>query len=71
MIPLKKLMKADGTPAGDAVQYGIANWHFYNGDGEQAKLELEKILAGKGWSSFGYIAAEADYLEYFFQEKKE
>ncbi|MFK7774765.1 MAG: hypothetical protein AB8F94_21680, partial [Saprospiraceae bacterium] len=66
MIPMKGLMKPDGTPAGDAVKYGIANWHFYNGDGEQAKLDLEKILAGKAWSSFGYIAAEADYLKHFF-----
>ena len=71
MIPMKDLMQADGTPAGDAVQYGLANWHFYNGDGEQAKLDLEKILAGKAWSSFGYIAAEADYLKHFFEEKKE
>jgi tetratricopeptide (TPR) repeat protein len=71
MIPMKDLMQADGTPAGDAVKYGIANWNFYNGDGEQAKLDLEKILAGKAWSSFGYIAAEADYLKSFFQEKRE
>ena len=69
MIPMKDMMQADGTPAGDAVKYGLANWHFYNGDGEQAKLDLEKILAGKSWSSFGYVAAEADYLKHFFQEK--
>lgn len=70
MISMKDLMSDDGTPSGDAVKYGIANWHFYNGDGEQAKLDLEKILEGKSWSSFGYIAAEVDYLKYFFQEKK-
>lgn len=70
MIPMKKLMQADGTPAGDAVQYGIANWHFYNGDGEQAKLDYEKILKGKSWSSFGYIAAEVDYLKHFSEEQK-
>lgn len=70
MISIKEMMQDDGTPAGDAVKYGLANWHFYNGDGEQAKLDLEKILEGKAWSSFGYIAAEADYLKYFFEEKK-
>ncbi|MFK8004858.1 MAG: hypothetical protein AB8H03_00745 [Saprospiraceae bacterium] len=71
MISIKDMMQDDGTPAGDAVKYGLANWHFYNGDGEQAKLDLEKILEGKSWSSFGYIAAEVDYLEHFFQEGKE
>lgn len=71
MIAMKDLMKDDGTPAGDAVKYGVANWHFYNGDGEQAKLDFEKILQSKSWSSFGYIAAEADYLKYFFGKKKE
>lgn len=65
LITLEQLLPEDGTSAGDAVKYGIANWHFYNGDGEQAKLDFEKILAGKTWSSFGYIAAEADYLKYF------
>jgi hypothetical protein len=59
------LMTDDGTPAGDAVKYGIANWHFYNGDGEQAKLNYESILEGKSWSSFGYVAAETDYLKHF------
>lgn len=70
MISIKDLMNDDGSPAGDAVKYGLANWHFYNGDGEQAKLDFEKILKGKSWSSFGYIAAEADYLKYYFQDKK-
>ena len=71
MISMKDLMSNDGTPAGDAVNYGIANWHFYNGDGEQAKMDFEKVLKGKSWSSFGYIAAEADYLKHFSQEKME
>ncbi len=70
MITMDKLMPDDGTPAGDAVKYGIANWHFYNGDGEQAKLDYEKILKGKSWSSFGYIAAEADYLKHFTEVQK-
>ena len=65
MISMNELMTDDGTPAGDAVKYGIANWHFYNGDGEQAKLNYESILEGKSWSSFGYVAAEADYLKHF------
>jgi len=49
----------------EGMAYGIANWYFYNGQTDKAKTMLEKILSGKQWASFGYIAAEADYLEYF------
>ena len=45
----------------DAVLYGIGNWYLYNGKKEQAKEVYLKILAKKGWASFGYIAAEADF----------
>ena len=44
----------------DAVAYGLGNWHFYNGDTDEAQTVWEKIIEGGGWASFGYIAAEAD-----------
>jgi tetratricopeptide (TPR) repeat protein len=40
--------------------YGVANWYFVNGEKKKAKDLLEKIVAGKYWAAFGYIAAEAD-----------
>ena len=49
----------------DALDYGIANWYFYNNDKGKAKALLEAILNRKSWSSFGYIAAEKDYLTHF------
>ncbi len=49
----------------DGMAYGIANWYYYNGQTEKAKAMIEKILKGKQWASFGYIAAEADYIKYF------
>ncbi len=49
----------------DGMAYGIANYYFYNGETEKAKSMLEKIISGKQWASFGFIAAEADYLKYF------
>ena len=64
LIPKDSLMNGDGTSAGDAVRYGIANWEFYNGNKGAAKKELESILEGKAWSSFGYLAAEQDFLFY-------
>lgn len=65
MIPRDSLLNKNGDPSGDAIRYGLANWDFYNGDGEAAKQGFEKILNGKSWTSFGYIGAEVDYLKNF------
>ena len=51
----------------DGLAYGIANWYYYNDEKENAKTLLEKILKGEQWASFGYIAAEVDYIKYFNQ----
>jgi tetratricopeptide (TPR) repeat protein len=44
----------------EAAQYGIANWHHYNGDIETAKAKYEYLVKNGNWAGFGYIAAEAD-----------
>ena len=49
----------------DAVAYGIGNWFYYNGEKDRAKDVFEKILRGQAWASFGYIAAEADFVRLF------
>jgi len=51
--------------ARDAMGYGLGNWYFYNGQKDKAKEVFEKILEGKVWASFGYIAAEADLAREF------
>ncbi|MFC1514096.1 tol-pal system YbgF family protein, partial [candidate division KSB1 bacterium] len=43
-----------------AVDYGIGNWYYYNGNVDEAKRIYSLILEGTSWASFGYIAAEAD-----------
>jgi tetratricopeptide (TPR) repeat protein len=50
----------DTSPAGAAVMYGAANWHYYNGDTTKAEEMYRSILESPSWSSFGYIAAEVD-----------
>ena len=40
--------------------YGVGNWHHYNGDTAKAKMILQKVLDGRHWAAFGFIAAEAD-----------
>ncbi len=44
----------------EAVQYGIANWHHYNGEIETTKAMYEYLVKNGNWAGFGYIAAEAD-----------
>lgn len=54
----------DTTTADDltiATQgYGVGNWHLVNGDQAKAREIFERVVAGRSWSAFGYIAAEAD-----------
>lgn len=42
------------------IGYGIGNWFLYNGQPAQAQKIFRQIRAGNQWSSFGYIAAEAE-----------
>lgn len=62
-LPVDSIMNPNGaSSSNDAIIYGIANWYFYNGNKDKAKEIYERILKGKGWASFGYIATEADYV---------
>jgi tetratricopeptide (TPR) repeat protein len=42
------------------IGYGVANWFLYNRQPARAKELLVQVTAGQQWSSFGYIAAEAE-----------
>lgn len=54
-----------GSPSNDAVRYGVANWFLYNGDTAKAKALIEELIDTKAFSSFGYLAAERDLIQYF------
>jgi tetratricopeptide (TPR) repeat protein len=55
------MMAANGDdPSNAAVAYGIANYYYYNGDRQRSDEMLQRIVSGSSWSSFGFIAAEAD-----------
>jgi tetratricopeptide (TPR) repeat protein len=45
--------------------YGVGNWYFYNGQKSKARKIFEKVIGGKLWSAFGYIAAEVDLARNF------
>lgn len=40
--------------------YGVGNWYLYEGDKKKAVEIFEKVVAGKQWGAFGFIAAEAE-----------
>ena len=51
----------EGSAAGSySILYGIGNWHLYNGRKDAAIRIFQQMLASDQWTSFGYIAAEAD-----------
>ncbi len=43
---------------GDAMLYGLGNWHLYHGEREHALQYFQQIIDRGSWASFGYIAAE-------------
>jgi tetratricopeptide (TPR) repeat protein len=42
------------------VGYGLGNWHLYNGNQARAEEYFRKIVSGKYWPAFGFIAAETE-----------
>lgn len=40
--------------------YGVGNWYLVNGDRGKAKEIFDRVLSGRAWAAFGFIAAEAD-----------
>ena len=66
LVPLDSIFTSGpDSPSNDAVKYGVANWYLYNGDSTKAKEMMNEIIDGSAFSSFGYIAAEADILSQF------
>ena len=42
------------------VGYGLGNWHLYNGNRAKAEAYFRRIVVGKYWPAFGFIAAETE-----------
>ena len=53
-------VKSFATVGAATVGYGVGNWFLYNGQRELAEQLFRHVEAGGQWSSFGYIAAEAE-----------
>ncbi len=58
---LLKEISSDANDLNDAsLGYGLGNWFLINGEKEKAEKIFRQITNGNQWSSFGYIAAEAE-----------
>lgn len=67
-LKAEDLLKEIGAGEADtlsnaSVGYGVGNWFLYNGEREKAEAIFRQIVGGNQWSSFGFIAAEAELFE--------
>lgn len=44
----------------DTVEYGVGNWHLYNGEKAKAQEYFRRVLQGKVWVTWGFIGAERE-----------
>jgi tetratricopeptide (TPR) repeat protein len=52
--------RQEASAGSSSILYGVGNWYLYNGRRDEALEIFRRMLAGSQWTSFGYIAAEAD-----------
>lgn len=57
---LKEFDESADTVSKATLGYGLGNRFLYHNRNEEAIKIFQQITAGKQWSSFGYIAAEAE-----------
>ncbi|MDQ5845171.1 MAG: tetratricopeptide repeat protein [Acidobacteriota bacterium] len=57
---LQEASRQEDSAGSHSILYGVGNWYLYNGRRDDALKVFGRILAGKQWTSFGYVAAEAD-----------
>ncbi|PKA83710.1 hypothetical protein ATE92_1876 [Ulvibacter sp. MAR_2010_11] len=53
------------TASDTALRYAIANWLYYTGYAERARVVYNEIVSQDDWASFGYIAAENDLAKLY------
>jgi tetratricopeptide (TPR) repeat protein len=57
---MEEAMKQGSTAGSYSILYGVGNWHLYHGRRNEGIGIFRQMLAGNQWTSFGFIAAEAD-----------
>ena len=44
----------------NTINYGLGNWHLYNGDKPAAYPYFQKVVTGSAWNSWGFIGSEVE-----------
>jgi Flp pilus assembly protein TadD len=44
----------------NTINYGVGNWHLYNGDPSQAVAFFKNATSGSAWNSWGFIGSELE-----------
>jgi hypothetical protein len=57
---LSETLKQDESAGSNSILYGIGNWYLFNDRRDEALKIFRRMVAGDQWTSFGFIAAEAD-----------
>jgi tetratricopeptide (TPR) repeat protein len=57
---LEQVSKQPAGAGAHSVLYGIGSWYLDNGQRDEAMAVFKTILGTDQWTSFGFIAAEAD-----------
>lgn len=65
IIPAERLLEETqgDSAASHSVLYGVGNWHLYNGRREKAFEIFQRVVSSQQWTSFGFIAAEAELTD--------
>ena len=53
-------LKQEASAGSASILYGVGNWYLYNGRRNEGLKVFRRMVAGGQWTSFGYVAAEAD-----------
>ncbi len=48
----------EGELSFNTINYGVGNWHVYNGEPAAGKPYFEKVVKGFAWNSWGFIGSE-------------
>ena len=57
---LKEKTQDQQTLSNATLGYALATYYQLKGNNDKAKELFEKVVSGKQWSSFGFIAAETE-----------
>lgn len=44
----------------NTINYGVGNWHLYNGDKPAAVPFFKRVVEGEAWNSWGFVGSEAE-----------